>query len=185
MLLRPGLLAIVFLCALLQGTTDARGHGGSYRGTSTGRSYHVRSSYGGSYHVRSSYARPYYFRSSYGGSYHARSSYARPYHMRSSYGGSYHVRSPYARPFHVRSSYASRYNGYAYPRGSRSHSRRSLVQKHLFWRETGYPHGRPGYVVDHIIPLACGGADVPSNMQWQTIAAGKAKDKWETKGCKR
>lgn len=37
----------------------------------------------------------------------------------------------------------------------------------------------PGYVVDHIKPLACGGADRPSNMQWQTIAAGKAKDKWE------
>jgi 5-methylcytosine-specific restriction endonuclease McrA len=44
---------------------------------------------------------------------------------------------------------------------------------------TGYPHGRPGYVVDHIIPLKHGGADAPSNMQWQTIAEAKAKDKWE------
>lgn len=41
----------------------------------------------------------------------------------------------------------------------------------------------PGYVIDHIKPLACGGADAPRNMQWQTIAAGKAKDKWERKGC--
>lgn len=41
----------------------------------------------------------------------------------------------------------------------------------------------PGYVIDHIKPLACGGADKPSNMQWQTIAEGKAKDKWERKGC--
>jgi hypothetical protein len=49
--------------------------------------------------------------------------------------------------------------------------------------QTGYPHGRPGYVVDHIKPLACGGADVPSNMQWQTIAAAKAKDKVERAGC--
>ena len=40
-----------------------------------------------------------------------------------------------------------------------------------------------GYVIDHIKPLACGGADAPSNMQWQTIAEGKAKDKWERKTC--
>lgn len=40
-----------------------------------------------------------------------------------------------------------------------------------------------GYVIDHVKALACGGADAPSNMQWQTIAAGKAKDKWERKGC--
>ena len=41
----------------------------------------------------------------------------------------------------------------------------------------------PGYVVDHIKALACGGEDAPSNMQWQTIAEGKAKDKWERKEC--
>ena len=40
-----------------------------------------------------------------------------------------------------------------------------------------------GYVIDHIKPLACGGADAPSNMQWQSEADGKAKDKWERKGC--
>lgn len=49
---------------------------------------------------------------------------------------------------------------------------------------TGYPKGRKGYVVDHIVPLACGGSDSPSNMQWQTAAAGKAKDKVERKGCR-
>lgn len=43
----------------------------------------------------------------------------------------------------------------------------------------------PGFVVDHIIPLACAGADAPENMQWQTIAEGKEKDKWERKICKR
>jgi len=42
----------------------------------------------------------------------------------------------------------------------------------------------PGYVIDHIVPLACGGADEPGNMQWQTVAAGKAKDQWERKGCR-
>jgi hypothetical protein len=36
-----------------------------------------------------------------------------------------------------------------------------------------------GYVVDHVIALACGGRDDPSNMQWQTVADAKQKDKWE------
>ena len=45
--------------------------------------------------------------------------------------------------------------------------------------------GRPGYVVDHIIALACGGADTPANMQWQTIAEGRAKDRRERLGCDR
>ena len=40
-----------------------------------------------------------------------------------------------------------------------------------------------GYVIDHIKPLACGGSDHPQNMQWQTVAEAKAKDKWERKMC--
>lgn len=36
-----------------------------------------------------------------------------------------------------------------------------------------------GYVVDHRCPLECCGADDPSNMQWQTLAEGHAKDLWE------
>src|SRR5207244_4514895 len=39
----------------------------------------------------------------------------------------------------------------------------------------------PGYVRDHIRPLACGGPDAVSNLQWQTTAAARAKDRWETK----
>jgi len=42
---------------------------------------------------------------------------------------------------------------------------------------------RKGYVIDHVKPLACGGADAPINMQWQTVADAKAKDKWERKEC--
>jgi len=48
-------------------------------------------------------------------------------------------------------------------------------------KETGYPHGRPGYIIDHVVPLSKGGADNPGNMQWQTKVEAKAKDKWERK----
>jgi hypothetical protein len=37
----------------------------------------------------------------------------------------------------------------------------------------------PGFVIDHIRPLRCGGADDPRNMQWQTVVDAKAKDRWE------
>jgi hypothetical protein len=69
-------------------------------------------------------------------------------------------------------------------RDSRGRIKRSAAAKEEFERETGYPHGRPGYVVDHIVPLACGGADAPSNMQWQTVEEGKAKDETERIRCK-
>jgi hypothetical protein len=45
---------------------------------------------------------------------------------------------------------------------------------------TGKTYGAcPGWVVDHVRALKHGGADDPSNMQWQTRAAAKDKDKWE------
>jgi len=69
------------------------------------------------------------------------------------------------------------------PRDSRGRIARSESAKRTFMRQTRYPNGRPGYVVDHVRPLACGGADAPSNMQWQTTAAAKAKDRVERKGC--
>ncbi len=37
----------------------------------------------------------------------------------------------------------------------------------------------PGYVIDHVQPLKRGGADRPSNMQWQTKEAAKEKDRAE------
>lgn len=43
----------------------------------------------------------------------------------------------------------------------------------------------PGYVVDHIKPLCAGGRDHPSNMQWQTVAEAKKKDKQECRAKKR
>ena len=56
---------------------------------------------------------------------------------------------------------------------------RSSSERHKFMVETGYPHGRKGYVVDHIIALKRGGLDEPTNMQWQTKAEAKAKDRVE------
>jgi hypothetical protein len=52
---------------------------------------------------------------------------------------------------------------------------RSPEARQEFMTQTGYPYGRPGYVVDHVIPLKRGGADAPWNMQWQTIAEGKGR----------
>src|ERR1017187_3613057 len=37
----------------------------------------------------------------------------------------------------------------------------------------------PGFVVDHMKPLKCGGAHAPRNMQSETTAAAKAKDRVE------
>lgn len=56
---------------------------------------------------------------------------------------------------------------------------RSQARRRAFMRATGYPNGRPGYVVDHIVPLACGHADIPAGMAWQTIEEAKRKDRWE------
>jgi 5-methylcytosine-specific restriction endonuclease McrA len=73
---------------------------------------------------------------------------------------------------------------------SRSYShhatrKRDPVQRRAFQHAhpcpaTGRKTGAcPGYVVDHIKPLKRGGPDRPSNMQWQTRAEAKAKDRWE------
>jgi hypothetical protein len=58
------------------------------------------------------------------------------------------------------------------------------VAKTQFMRETGYRNGRPGYVVAYRKPLACGGADDPSNLEWLTAAEARTKDKTDRKGCK-
>jgi hypothetical protein len=52
-----------------------------------------------------------------------------------------------------------------------------------FERLTGFPHGRPGWVVDHEIPLCAGGPDVTTNMAWQEVKASYVKDQFERKLC--
>jgi hypothetical protein len=70
-------------------------------------------------------------------------------------------------------------------RDDRGRIKRSTSAKREFQREhacpsTGKTSGScPGYVIDHVQALCKGGADAPSNMQWQTIAEGKAKDRVE------
>jgi len=70
-------------------------------------------------------------------------------------------------------------------RGDNGRIKRNPAARSAFERERPCPaNGRtrgscPGYVVDHVRPLECGGRDDPSNMQWQTVVEGKAKDKTE------
>ena len=70
-------------------------------------------------------------------------------------------------------------------RDSRGRIARSTTAKHEFQKANPCPSTSktsgacPGYVIDHVVPLKRGGADAPENMQWQTKAAAKAKDKVE------
>jgi hypothetical protein len=74
-------------------------------------------------------------------------------------------------------------------RDSRGRIKRSPHARTEFEREHPCPSTNaisgscPGYVVDHVIPLACDGPDNPFNMQWQTTEQSKAKDKWERSMC--
>ena len=75
------------------------------------------------------------------------------------------------------------------PVSAREHRSREVARE-FQWRlpcpSTGRATGAcPGYVRDHIVPLACGGPDAVRNMQWQTVSEARAKDKWEREGCAR
>jgi len=65
-----------------------------------------------------------------------------------------------------------------------AHQRAAFVKSHPC-PSTGRGRGAcPGYVVDHIKPLCAGGEDHPRNMQWQTVADAKIKDRKERAICK-
>jgi hypothetical protein len=77
------------------------------------------------------------------------------------------------------------------PSAAAASEHRSRAVAREFQREhpcpsTGLPSGPcPSYRKDHVVPLACGGPDAVSNVQWQTIPEAKAKDKWELQACGR
>jgi hypothetical protein len=76
---------------------------------------------------------------------------------------------------------------FLFPAAAKEHRSREVTRE--FQREqpcpsTGERRGRcPGYIKDHIVPLACDGPDAVGNMHWQTVAAAKAKDRWERGTC--
>lgn len=67
---------------------------------------------------------------------------------------------------------------------------RSMSAKREFTRTNPCPvtgkHTRRcnGYIVDHLVPLCAGGADLATNMQWQTILDAKIKDREERQQCR-
>lgn len=136
------------------------------------------------------------------GYYRKDGTYVRPHESRSPGAGS-HVYRPPAAP-HAPESYSPPRTytprapkTYAQPRARAltpsygpqrdEHGRfvRSQSAKDAFRRRNPCPcTGRisgpcPGYVIDHIKALKRGGADRPENMQWQSVTAAKAKDRWE------
>ena len=73
----------------------------------------------------------------------------------------------------------------AFAKVERDPHQRAEFMKHHPCPSTGKKHGAcPGYVVDHIRPLCAGGADHPSNMQWQTKEDAKKKDREEKRACR-
>lgn len=56
---------------------------------------------------------------------------------------------------------------------------RNASVKHAFDKQEGYPHGRDGYIVDHICALAQGGIDDVKNMQYQSTVESHKKDRIE------
>jgi hypothetical protein len=62
-------------------------------------------------------------------------------------------------------------------------ARRSRPLLETFKQATGYPHGRPGHLIDHVIPLCAGGADALTNLQWQERRASYRKDVYERQLC--
>jgi hypothetical protein len=70
------------------------------------------------------------------------------------------------------------------PRGLSPRAERSAAARQAFERQTGYANGRPGYLVEHIVPLSCGGTDTPSNMEWLTLAEARQKNKLDRARCR-
>lgn len=98
-----------------------------------------------------------------------------------------HSKSPKAPSKSTKAPKASHSSNYAQGLQRDSHGKiaRSQHAKTSFKKQHPCPSTSktsgacPGYVIDHVKPLKRGGADAPSNMQWQTKEAAKQKDKTE------
>lgn len=122
--------------------------------------------------------------SGHGGS-HSSGSHSRGSHSKTSHSSQAKPSTPKSR--HSK-RHATHHNGnYAQGAQRNSHGKiaRSQHAKNDFKKSypcpsTGKSSGAcPGYVIDHVEPLKRGGADAPSNMQWQTKEDAKKKDKVE------
>lgn len=89
-----------------------------------------------------------------------------------------------AKTYHPRHSTGTHHSSTHHPKIKRSMKAKDGFKHSHPCPSTGKSRGAcPGYVIDHIRALCAGGADAPSNMEWQTIAAGKAKDREERREC--
>lgn len=158
----PFLAAVLLLLASPASASHPRSSSGSHHSS---RSYSGHSHSNGTRHYST----------------HSRSYTHSPSHHYSTPGSAGSHRSYSTHRTHSYRSHSGHTRRYAYsvPRDSHGRIKRSEAAKRKFERQSGYPHGRPGYVVDHIIPLSKGGRDDPSNMQWQTKEEAKAKDRTE------
>jgi hypothetical protein len=64
---------------------------------------------------------------------------------------------------------------------------RSMTRRRKFLLMIGQADGKlpDGFVVNHIVPLRCGGCDLPSNMELMTVEAWKRRTGPEAKDCGR
>jgi len=174
-----GAIAMLLLLCLLAWPADARSHssGGSSSSHPHESSSHSTGGSHGTSHSIHGTSHAYRARSV---SAHSHSS-----HSRRSGSGAHHA-SRVARPHATPTSHSpSSRRAIGVARNSHGRIPRSAKARDEFRHAhpcplTGKTSGAcPGYVIDHVQALKHGGADVPSNMQWQTSAAAKAKDKIE------
>lgn len=160
------LLALALMLACLPAA--ARGHGGTYSHHDTSYS-HPHTGYAYHYRSHAHHSSP--------GHYTPRTTYrsiARPYRSHSHY----RTHAQYSRHPNTRKAFGVRRD--AHGRIARSREAKWIFKRSHPCPSTGRSSGRcPGYVIDHVRALKHGGADAPGNMQWQTMQAARAKDRWE------
>jgi hypothetical protein len=70
------------------------------------------------------------------------------------------------------------------PGYSQRHRHVTLQTKRRVYRKAGVPWGTRGYVVDHREPVCLGGSNDLANLQLQTVAESRVKDRLERQTCR-